>query len=197
MILDQKVRNAICIFNKKANWPLMKFLFLFVIFSIMTSQVIFDFNKTADVRGWSIVDDGVMGGKSSGNFKLDGDGFGVFEGRVSLENNGGFSSVRYMFGKTPVKAYTKVVIKLKGDGKKYQVRIKSNSGDYYSYVASFLTSGDWEEIEISLKDMVPSFRGRRLDQPNFSHDHMEEIAFLIGNKKEENFKLLIDEIVLK
>jgi hypothetical protein len=28
-------------------------------------------------------------------FKLDPDGQGVFEGTVSLENNGGFSMVRY------------------------------------------------------------------------------------------------------
>jgi hypothetical protein len=175
----------------------MKFLLLMMTFASMTFQVIFDFNKTADIKSWTVVDDVVMGGRSSGNFKLNGDGFGVFEGSVSLENNGGFSSLRYRFQKTPAMAYTKVVIKLKGDGKKYQFRIKANAADYYSYVASFETSGAWEEIEIPLKDMVPSFRGRVLEQPNFSHDHMEEIAFLIGNKKSENFKLLIDEIVLK
>jgi hypothetical protein len=57
----------------------------------------------------------------------------------------------------------------------------------------FLTSGEWQEIKIPLKEMYPSFRGRRLNQPNFSTHYMEEIAFLIGNKKEENFELLIDK----
>jgi hypothetical protein len=38
--------------------------------------------------------------------------------------------------------------------------------------------------------------GRRLDQPNFSHEFIEEIAFLIGNKKPESFKLLIDKLEL-
>jgi NADH dehydrogenase [ubiquinone] 1 alpha subcomplex assembly factor 1 len=45
--------------------------------------------------------------------------------------------------------------------------------------------------------MYPSFRGRRLNQPNFSNDSIEELTFLIGNKKSEKFKLLIDKIVLE
>jgi hypothetical protein len=47
-----------------------------------------------------------------------------FEGSISLENNGGFSSVRYRFQKIQVKEYTSIVIKLQGDGKD-QFRIKS------------------------------------------------------------------------
>jgi len=163
----------------------------------MSSQIIFDFNKNSDVRNWIILDDVVMGGESSGTFKLNADGLGVFEGNISLENNGGFSSVRYRFEKTLIiKGYTKIILKIRGDGKKYQFRIKSNSGDYYSYIAPFLTSGEWQEIEIPLKDMYPSFRGRTIDQPNFSNDYIEEITFLIGNKKKEQFKLLIDKIEL-
>ena len=45
--------------------------------------------------------------------------------------------------------------------------------------------------------MYASFRGYRLDIPNFKGQQMEEIAFLIGNKKEESFKLLIDSIILE
>ena len=163
----------------------------------MSLAVIFDFNKKSNVEDWVIVDDGVMGGRSKGNFKLSKDGFGVFEGKISLENNGGFSSLRYKFPKIETKEYSKVVLKLKGDGKQYQFRVKTNSGDYYSYITTFSTSGEWQEIEIPLKDMYPGYRGRKLDQPNFSSDYIEEIMFLIGNKKEENFKLLLDNLELK
>jgi hypothetical protein len=168
-----------------------------ILFSLTSSYVIFDFTTESDIQNWIIVDDVVMGGRSSGSFTLNADGHGVFEGYVSLENNGGFSSVRYNFKKIPINEYTKVVITLKGDGKEYQFRVKSSSGDYYSYIAPFVTSGEWQEIEIPLNDMYPSFRGRRLDLPNFSNDYIEEIAFLIGNKKQEKFKLLIDKIELK
>ena len=168
-----------------------------VLNSSMMTQLIFDFDKESNIREWVIVDDVVMGGRSSGKISLNEDGHGVFEGEISLENNGGFSSVRYGTGKIAVKDYSKIVIKLRGDGKEYQFRIKGDKGEEYSYVAPFSTSGEWEEIEIQLKDMFPTFRGRKLDMPNFSNDHFEEIAFLIGNKKKEKFKLVIDRIELR
>lgn len=163
----------------------------------MNSKIIYDFNKNSNIQNWIVVDDVVMGGESSGSFKLNADGFGVFQGSISLDNNGGFSFVRYKFQKIAIDEYSKIVIQLKGDGKKYQFRIKSNSDDDYSYIAPFLTSGEWQEIEISLKDTYPSFRGRRLNQPNFSKDEIAEVTFFIGNKRNENFKLLLDKIELK
>ena len=71
------------------------FLFFTILFTSMQAQVIFDFNKKSDLQDWIIVNDVVMGGRSSSTFKLDEDGEGVFEGNISLENNGGFSSLRY------------------------------------------------------------------------------------------------------
>jgi hypothetical protein len=103
----------------------------------MNSKVIFDFNKKSNLQNWVIVDDVVMGGESSGSFKLNDDGFGVFKGSISLDNNGGFSSLRHRFPKIEIDDNTQIVIKLKGDGKNYQFRIKSNSGDYYSYITPF------------------------------------------------------------
>lgn len=166
-------------------------------FTSMAPNIIFDFNEKSELKNWVIVDDVVMGGRSSGSFGLSPQGYGVFKGSISLDNNGGFSSVRYKFEKKLIKDFTKIVLKIKGDSKKYQFRIKSNSGDYYSYISTFSTNGDWQEIQIPLKNMYPSFRGRSLDKPKFSEDYIEEIAFLIGNKNEEKFQLLIDKIELK
>lgn len=163
----------------------------------MTTPTIFDFNKNSDIKKWTVVDDIVMGGRSSGSFGLNEDGHGIFQGFVSLENNGGFSSVRYQFEKIDVQTFTKIILKIKGDGKQFQFRIKANASDQYSYISTFSTTGDWQEVEIILKNMQPSYRGNKLDIPNFSKDHIEEIAFLIGNKNEEKFQLLIDKIELK
>ena len=176
---------------------LQNLIWTMVLSSLITSPLIFDFNKKSDIQNWRIVDDVVMGGRSSGNFRLNAEGHGVFEGEISLENNGGFSSVRFGLEKILIKDNTKINIKLRGDGKNYQFRIKSNTGDYYSFVSPFSTSGEWQEIEIPLKDMYPSFRGRRLDISNFSSDSFEELTFLIGNEKNEKFELMIDKIDLK
>lgn len=160
-------------------------------------MLIVDFKTNGCCDNWHILDDVVMGGKSNGNFKLDAQGYGVFEGNVSTENNGGFSMVQYSFETKKVTNLTKISMRLKGDGKSYQFRIKSNVKDSYSYVFSFETAGKWEIIEIPFNSMYPAFRGRKLNAPNYPGNQMERIAFLIGNKKPESFKLIVDTIVLE
>ena len=169
---------------------------ILILLNTMCNRTIFNFNSNSDLTDWEIVNDVVMGGKSFSDFTLNSDGNGVFSGKISLENNGGFSSVHFQFKKMEVHSESKIVIKLKGDGKKYQLRVKSNSKTYYSYITYFSTNGEWQEIVISLKDMYPQFRGKKMDQPNFSHPHLEQLSFLIANKKSENFILLIDKIEL-
>ena len=62
------------------------------------ATMIFDFTNQANLKQWKIVDDVVMGGVSSGKISINEDGHGQFEGTVSLENNGGFSSLRFDCG---------------------------------------------------------------------------------------------------
>ncbi len=104
----------------------MKHLLFIMILSSssLLSQVIFKFNKQANITNWKTVDDVVMGGRSSGSFYLNHEGYGIFEGFVSLENNGGFSSVRYRTEKIEIKKQTKIKIKLKGDGKNIHLELK-------------------------------------------------------------------------
>ena len=45
--------------------------------------------------------------------------------------------------------------------------------------------------------MEPVYRGEKMNIPNFSDDEIQEIRFLIGNKKAEDFRLEIDRIDLK
>ena len=138
-----------------------------------------------------------MGGRSEGNFEVNPEGLGVFEGYVTTENNGGFSSLRYNFEGLKTAGFTSVILKLKGDGKSYQFRLKGSDNQRHSYIYSFKTSGEVQEISIPLKDFIPSFRGYTLDIPNFNANKIEEIAFLIGNKTKENFRLEIESISLK
>ncbi len=176
----------------------MQKLTLILLF-IMTLQtpIIFDFNASSGISKWSVVNDVVMGGRSSGDFDINSNGHGVFKGNVSLENNGGFSSLRYRFERMNITKYTKIVLHVKGDGKEYQFRVKRRVSDYYSYIGKFKTTNEWQMIEITLKEMYPAFRGRTLAIGNYQSDSIEEIAFLIGNKKAENFMLFIDSIILK
>lgn len=178
----------------------MKIIFFLFILTGMCqdhSSYIFDSKNKKSLSNWNVVDDRVMGGLSQGKIALSDAGNALFSGYVTTENNGGFSSVRYGFDKKEVSEFKNVVLKVKGDGKSYQFRLKESSSQRFSYIAAFTTSGDWETISLSLDSFYPSFRGTMLDQPNFPGEVIEEIAVLIGNKTKESFALEIESIYLE
>ena len=161
------------------------------------SKVLYDFKEAGKPHGWTIVNDGVMGGLSKGSIHIDNEGIGIFSGKVSLENNGGFSLARLTIEPLSAKGFRAISLALRGDGKKYQIRVKSRKGQMHSYTKRFETSGAWEWIEIPFKELKPTFRGNKLDLPGYPVDQIEEIGVLIGNKKKEEFKLAIRSIGLE
>ena len=172
-------------------------IFIFYCNIIVSQNAVFTFSNEASLKEWIIVNDDVMGGISKSNLMKNKDGNGVFFGDISTAYNGGFASIRYNCKKQYINEYKNFVLRIKGDKKEYQFRIKSSVDDYYSYVYTFKTSGEWEFITIPLDSMYPSYRGRRLNMKNFNKNYLEQISFLIGNKRNENFKLLIDSMILE
>lgn len=162
----------------------------------MKAQTIVDFKENPSTKNWSVVNDVVMGGRSSGTFDVTEEGYGKFYGKVSLENNGGFSSLRYVFNTLDVHPKNRIRIRLKGDGKTYQFRVKDKQRHGYSYNANFETTGDWQTVEFTLEELYPTFRGRKVDLPNFDQDTMEELRFLIGNNKPQTFELLVEYVAI-
>ena len=63
-------------------------------FLVHGESILFDFDSEEKSGQWYIVNDGVMGGISESEITLNDDGTATFRGDVSLENNGGFASVR-------------------------------------------------------------------------------------------------------
>lgn len=176
----------------------MKMAFLFtLIFTMQEIMMVFDFKKDADLSQWNVVNDVVMGGNSEAGMLLNDEGNGVFAGIVSLENNGGFSSVRYNMKPKDIANYKYFMLRVKGDGKRYQFRVKTKSSDYYSYIYYFETNGEWQDIRIEVSELLPQFRGRSLNLPVFPGKNLEELGILIGNKKAEAFRLEIDKIYLE
>lgn len=160
-----------------------------------TAKVLFDSSRSTSLNNWRIVDDVVMGGRSNGALEFTQQGHLQFSGTISLENNGGFSSLRYDCPNTAVEDNSVIRVRLKGDGKQYQFRVR-HKNDRHSFITYFNTKDDWQYVEFTLRELYPTFRGRRLDLPDFNHDSISEIGFLIGNKKAQTFKLLIDRIEL-
>ena len=165
--------------------------------SMASTIVLFNFSKQSDLSQWQVVNDGVMGGLSEGQFTLNDEGHGVYTGKVSLANNGGFSSLRFRFQQREIHGFEYIVLRLKGDGKRYQLRLKNDQTQRHSYIQYVETHGEWQTIRLKLVDFYPWFRGVPLRIPNYDGRSIGELAFLIGNKKEEAFELTIDAISLE
>ena len=175
----------------------MKFLLIIFMFGTMNAQnAMFDFSLSDAKKGWIIVNDGVMGGLSKGDIEFT-DANAKFSGNVSTDNNGGFTMVMNRFDQQRLTEYTAFILEVKGDGKAYQFRVKSNAYQSHSYVYSFTTNGKWQTIEIPFSSLVPRFRGRVVDVSNFEGQQIEEMAFLIGNKRKEAFELLLKSVSVK
>ncbi|MEM0898316.1 MAG: CIA30 family protein, partial [Verrucomicrobiota bacterium] len=122
----------------------------------------FHSKETAEM-GWQIVNDGVMGGLSEGTIRMTDSDSMVFSGNLSLENNGGFSSVRSAEVEMDLSKSKGLKVRVKGDGRTYQLRLASDarfrSGEV-SFMAEFATKeNEWMEIKIPFRKFEGGWRG--------------------------------------
>jgi hypothetical protein len=177
----------------------MKFLLVILTMSLFmqtTTNEVYKFSAATKVNEWRIVNDGVMGGVSKSSLGLNDLGHGQFFGHVSLANNGGFASIQLNQSIKLTDEIKHVLLRVKGDGKAYEFRLKSQLSQPESYVHQFITTGDWEIIKLPISDFYPQYFGRKLNRPNFNFSSIAQLSFLIANKQEEDFRLLIDWIGL-
>lgn len=179
---------------------MMKYLLILLTLSLSTQSDIkkmYNFSTQTNIKEWRIVNDGVMGGISKSSLVLTDAGHGKFSGHVSLANNGGFASIQL---NTTIKLAEEkkfIVLRVKGDGKRYEFRLKGDISQAESYVHPFATSGEWQSLKLAISEFYPQFRGRKFNIPNFNFKSIEQWSFLIANKQEEDFELLIDWIGLE
>jgi complex I intermediate-associated protein 30 (CIA30) len=118
---------------------------------------LFDFSKPNAAQAWQPVNDGVMGGVSDGRFKITDQGTMEFFGTLSLENNGGFASVRSRRSNLGLKPDDTLLIRLRGDGREYLLNLDVPSLQIaYSYRASIPTKAGPFKLEIAWVKAVPT-----------------------------------------
>ena len=165
---------------------------------LIEGEVIMENFDSNNLLNWNIVNDSVMGGRSQATLKLINNTYANFKGYLSLQNNGGFSSIRayYPPDLTNVKS---IVLKVRGDGRKYNFRIRGNTQSWASYTHSFDTvEGEWNEIELKIDDFYPVYRGYTLkNMPQLSEVIIKEIGIMLSDKIEASFSIDIDWIMAK
>lgn len=179
--------------------------FLFFQLQVMTVTV-FDFSKLEHVEAWTIVDDGVMGGVSQGSWYQE-DDYAVFEGDISLENNGGFSSLRIGFSPVDLSAFDGIELTVRGDGQTYAFGLRDRDFfNAYDYRLSFetdeaetihSTDEDWQTIYIPFEDVVATSFGREVpDAAPLNTSRVRGMTLIISDKQEGTFRLEIAGVAL-
>ncbi|MFB9866676.1 CIA30 family protein [Vreelandella sulfidaeris] len=156
------------------------------------------FDSPNEQQRWRSVDDGVMGGESHSAFSVS-DGVGRFHGEVSLDNGGGFASVRREpsdFELSLTKAQG-IAVTVRGDGRTYQLRLKSTSlSDASAYRVKFTpTQNHFETLHFPWSAFEAVRRGKVLsDVPPFQPADLTQIGFLIADRTAGPFCLQVNLI---
>ena len=125
--------------------------------------LLFDFDSASDSPQWISVNDNVMGGRSDGAFRMQEGGILEFYGNLSLENRGGFSSIRSRTAKLDLPNADAFVLRVRGDGRTYYFSLYTPTNRIaYSYRAKFDTEvGCWQEVRLPLKAFQATWFGRK------------------------------------
>jgi hypothetical protein len=164
--------------------------------SACADKVLFDFSTDSVIADWQVVNDGVMGGLSRSSFQIA-NGLAIFHGVVSLENNGGFASVRSQPGRFNLIGCDAFFVRARGDGRSYKFTARTSlSFDSAIYQRVFKTrKDDWQEYHLPMSEFVPTFRGRVLsDQPPLNPKQIASVGFLISERQAGAFRLEIASI---
>jgi monofunctional biosynthetic peptidoglycan transglycosylase len=162
--------------------------------AMLAEALLVDFRKgRGDSRSstWQSINDEVMGGRSTSRFELR-SVMGVFQGEVSLENHGGFASVRTEPARFDVNGYNAFLLRARGDGKRYKFLAHTTAlSRARTYQRPFSTRlGVWEEYRLPFVEMIPTLRGRALDDElPFDAQTPVSLGFLIADQQAGAFRL--------
>jgi len=172
-------------------------LLLFVIIQINnTKGYKIDFKSTQN-KDWIALNDGVMGGRSTGTVHIDKKALN-FVGELSLANNGGFASVRSSYQNYKLSNYSKVKIRYKSTGKQFAITLELSERWYDVYYKFYLsnTGNRWKETEIELKNFVGYQVGTNTGN-TITEKQLGEIirlGFMTSEKEAGYYELKIDYI---
>jgi hypothetical protein len=168
--------------------------------ALLVAATLLEFDDGADVALWRPVDDVVMGGVSRSAFGQAGPGIARFGGAVSLENSGGFASVRTPPRDWDTAGATAFVLRVRGDGKTYKFTLRTGDGfDGIQYQARFVApAGEWHDVRLPVRDFVATFRGRKVPSaPALDAAQVRALGLMISDQQVGSFELLVDRIAIE
>ncbi len=161
-----------------------------------SQKLLYDF-RIPDLAGsWFTVDDVVMGGVSSSFFELTEANTGRFFGELSLENNGGFCSVRSTPQNYDLGEFSGIRIRVKGDGRSYGFNIyPAGRMNRVYYQQSFETvAGEWIEKTFLFEDFEPLIIGRRVNAGPLNPSAIGNFGVILADYNPGTFEFHFEQI---
>lgn len=158
-------------------------------------RTIIDFSSPGEQERWEIINDSVMGGLSESGISITDQKTALFQGTVSLEKSGGFSSMRTHPEPFDLSGFSGFILRIKGDGKDYRLRLRTDSAyEGIAYQAHFSTEqGTWITVRLPFDAFTPVFRGSVVkDAPELDVSGIQRIGFMVADKQEGPFRLEIE-----
>ena len=167
---------------------------------LLVATTLLDFDDPADAALWHPVDDVVMGGASRSGFEHAQPGIARFHGSVSLEQSGGFASVRTLPRDWDTAGATAFLLRVHGDGKTYKFTIRTDDRfDGIQYQVRFAAAaGEWCEVRLPVSEFVATFRGRKLPfAPSLDPAKVRALGLMISDRQAGAFELLVDRVAVE
>lgn len=160
------------------------------------TDVIASFEKPDSADNWGSVNDGVMGGVSTGSAERTDRQTLRFTGNLSLENNGGFASIRMAPRDLKLGNAAGIIVKARGDGRTYWVGLRTARQFGASSYRAFITPATdaFSETFIPFTDFNLEAFGRDVGGPPLDPAAIRSIGFTIADKKPGAFELEIESI---
>ena len=149
---------------------------------------------TANEPAWSVVNDGVMGGRSAGFVELK-DGALRFTGTL-VTQGGGFTLTRAQ-RRVDLTGSTALELRVRGSGRSFQVELDDGSRGYgrnISRRASFATSAEWTVVRVPISALRSTIFGREVNAPPIALKRIQSIGIYMADGKDGAFWLEVDYI---
>ena len=162
--------------------------------------VLLAFDDEVEITQWMKVNDVVMGGMSLSAFEQAGPGIARFRGVVSLENSGGFASVRTSPRRWNSAGASTFVLRVKGDGRAYKFTVRTDDGfDGIQYQSRFTPpAGEWHEARLAVALFAATFRGRIVPgSAPLNPARVRALGLMISDRQAGPFELLVDWIAIE
>lgn len=159
-----------------------------------SERLILDFSTSASCRDWQSIDDRIMGGVSRSSVEHVSKQGMKFSGTVSLENHGGFASIRANVTDLDLSDFQRLTLRVKGDGKSYKLSLRTDDFfDGVSYQATFTTRQEtWQEVTLPFDSFTPTHHGIRLSTvAPLDARQIKSFGLFIADGQQGQFQLLV------